>query len=149
VVYWRTRNIRHFLPKSKFCSERTKNTPRSQNRTSVIRARNVGGTPRESKTKVMVQLPFEMLGTVAKTEGRLTIDIDPTADINFGKSLGDGSVVRMLVWAAKDGQNPVSDLETIANAQQLDLSIVAQGLESEGALWKKRDEFLDRLSLKC
>ena len=99
----------------------------------------------------MVERPFAMMGTVTRTEGRLAIDLDPTSGASaWGKSLVHGSVVRMLVWSSvKDGKNSlVSDLETIANTQQLDLSIVAQGLEAEGALWKERDEFLNRLSLK-
>ena len=93
----------------------------------------------------MVQRPFEILGTVTQAEGRLAIDLDPTTDSNFGKSLTPGLAVRMLVWPVKDGGS--TDVEIISEAQQLDLSIVAQGLESEGSLWKGRDQFLKRLSM--
>ena len=93
----------------------------------------------------MVQRPFEILGTVTRAEGRLAIDLDPTIDLNLDKALTHGLVVRMLVWPVNDG-GP-ADVETISEIQRLDLSIVAQGLESEGSLWKGRDQFLQRLSL--
>ena len=100
-------------------------------------------------TNPMVQQPYEVLGSVTRSEGHLAIDLDPRLDVIKNASLVHGQVVRMLLWPnAGPGMNAsYADLETIAEVQQLDRLVVGQGLESEGALWLEGNEFLKRLAL--
>jgi len=90
--------------------------------------------------------PLEVSGTVRTTGTQVTIEVDTSSVENRNMALSDGSAVRMLVWPDHhDGEQP--EIDRIAEQQQLDLSIVAQALTSEGALWQEREEFLKRLSL--
>jgi hypothetical protein len=89
---------------------------------------------------------LEVSGTVRTTGAHVTIEVDTVSIQNMDTALSNGLAVRMLVWPEHhDGEQP--EIDRIAERQQLDLSIVAQALTSEGALWQEREEFLKRLSL--
>jgi len=57
----------------------------------------------------------------------------------------EGTPVRLLVWSDLATGEP-TELEAIAEIQQLDVTVVAHALETEGALHDVRQAFLERLS---
>lgn len=91
--------------------------------------------------------PYAATGTISELRsGRRVIALDPSSTGNAFEfeALPIDTPVRILYWTnAPEGER--SEIETIAERQNLQIDIVAHGLESSGVLAKDRQGFLDRL----
>jgi hypothetical protein len=82
---------------------------------------------------------IESSGVLRKLDSRWFIEV--TEDV---EGLEANQQVKVLFWDARPAGHR-SEYEEIANAQQLELGVVVQGLEAEGSLAREREAFLARL----
>lgn len=83
--------------------------------------------------------PLELSGTLRHDAGRWFVELEEAPP-----GLGSGEPVKLLLWDGRP-MSVRSDFERIAARQQLERSVVAQGLRAEGALRTSKDKFLSKL----
>lgn len=88
--------------------------------------------------------PIEIKGRIVRSDREISIVIENDSQ-GMLAGLDDGQSVNAILWDAR----PLSELpliEQLSEVQQLERTIIAQGLKSKGAIADKED-FLRRLSI--